>query len=301
MPASTTGLTPELRARLRAEFPFLRSQDLNAAEGLGEGWCTVAYRVASLTIRVPKTEECAGPLGLEPRLVPALEAAGVPFVPNGMRAILGGHRRLLATAHEYVAGSPARHAGPLPRGRRREALARDLGQFLGALHAFPSSDARRLGVPEADLWHDRYVALIEAARPHLGPRTRQWLDGLGAGFIEAGGASDAPRVLAHGDVDGRNVLLDAEGALSGVIDFSDAMIADPAIDFACILNDWSWSFLERVFTHYPLDVDADARRRTAFYIAVGPLFEVRQGAATGNLAMLRTGRARLAARARAVG
>jgi len=76
------------------------------------------------------------------------------------------------------------------------------------------------------------------------------------------------------------------------------MVADPALDFACILNDWSWAFLERVLTHYPLTVDPDARRRTAFYITAGPLFDVRQGVEVGDAALLRQGRAKLAARGR---
>ncbi|MFN8585409.1 MAG: aminoglycoside phosphotransferase family protein [Dehalococcoidia bacterium] len=299
MPASTNPLTSKLRSRLRAEFPFLRAGDLAAAERLGEGWCTTAYRVGNLAVRVPKSETCAAPLALEPRLVPALEAAGVPFAPRGMRAVLDAEGRLLATAHEYVAGEPARHVRPLPRGAARDALARDLGRFLGRLHGFPATDARRLGAPERDLWPDQYVPLIAAARPYLGARTRQWLDGLCATFLDAGGSSHAPRVLVHGDVDGRNVLLDDGGKLSGVIDYSDAMLADPALDFACILNDWSWAFLERVLAHYPIEVDADLRRRTAFYITIGPLFEVRQGVATGDLVMLRRGRAALARRAAA--
>ncbi|MEZ4553849.1 MAG: aminoglycoside phosphotransferase family protein [Dehalococcoidia bacterium] len=300
MPASTDSLTPELRSRLRAEFPFLRRRDLTAAGRLGEGWCTTAYRAGPLTVRVPKSEACAAPLALEPRLVPALEAARVPFVPRGMRAVLDGDRRLLATTHEYVEGTPARDVRPRPPGARHAALARDLGRFLGALHAFPVAEARHIGVPERDLWPDQYVPLIEAARPHLAPRTARWLDALCGAFLDAGGSAGVPRVLVHGDVDGKNVLLDDGRALSGVIDYSDAMLADPALDFACILNDWSWAFLERVIAHYPLEVDADLRRRTAFYITVGPLFEVREGVATGDLGMLRGGRAKLARRARAV-
>ncbi|MGE0228511.1 MAG: phosphotransferase family protein [Dehalococcoidia bacterium] len=297
MPASKKSLTSELRSRLRAEFPLLRPRDLTAPERLGEGWCTTAYRAGPLTVRVPKSEACGGPLTLEPRLVPALEAAGVPFVPRGMRAVLGADGRLLATAHEYVDGTPARDIRPLPRGRAREALACDLGRFLGALHTFPAAEARRLGVPELDLWPDQYVPLIEAARAHLGPRTATWLDTLCAAFLDAGGSAGAPRVLVHGDVDGRNVLLDGAGALAGVIDYSDAMLADPALDFACILNDWSWAFLERVLAHYPLEVDPDLRRRTTFYITVGPLFEVREGAATGDRGLRGRGLAKLARRA----
>jgi aminoglycoside phosphotransferase (APT) family kinase protein len=231
--------------------------------------------------------------------VPALEAAGVPFVPHDMRALLDERGRLLATVHEYVEGIAARDL-PRARGRRREELAKQLASFLGALHSFSVEKAVHLGVPDLDLWTENYVPLVDATRPHLGPRTRDWLDALCEHFVAEGGVSRAPRVLIHGDVDGRNVLLHVDRSLAGVIDYSDAMVGVPALDFACILNDWSWNFLERVLAHYPLEVDADARRRTTFYITAGPLWDVRQGAITGDPTMLRAGRAKLAARARAI-
>lgn len=296
--AAVAPLAPELRTRLDAEFPQLSQSDLERAEVLGEGWCTVAYRAGPLVVRVPNSEHHAEALALEPKLLPALEAAEVPFVPHGMTAIRGNDGRLLAAAHDYVDGLAARDL-PRATGRRREELAQDFGRFLGALHAFPMDEAVRLGVPDLDLWREHYVPLIEAARPHLATRTRDWLDALAGRFVAEGGVSRAPRTLVHGDVDGRNVLLHQDGSMAGVIDYSDCMIADPALDFACILNDWSWSFLERVLAHYPFDVDADARRRTAFYIAVGPLWEVREGVEAGRADLLRSGRAKLAARARA--
>jgi aminoglycoside phosphotransferase (APT) family kinase protein len=290
-------VSPELRTHLRAEFPCLHPRELERPDLLGEGWCTTAYRIGPLAVRIPSLEACTDRLAMEPRLVAALEAAGVPFVPRAMRAIHTNDGRLLATVHVLVDGVAARDV-PRARGARREQLARELGAFLGMLHAFPAAEARALGVPERELWADQYVPFIEAARPHLGPRTGAWLDALAARFLAEGGTTPAPRVLVHGDVDGRNVLVRPDGALAGVIDYGDAMVADPAIDFACILNDWPWSFLERVLAHYPLPVDDDARRRTAFYITVGPLFDVVWGAETGDAALLQRGRRKLAARAR---
>src|SRR5687768_4093993 len=76
-----TALTRELGIRLRAEFPSLRPSDLERNEVIGEGWCTIAYRVGPLVVRVPNSDHHAEKLALEPRLLPALEAAGVPFLP----------------------------------------------------------------------------------------------------------------------------------------------------------------------------------------------------------------------------
>jgi aminoglycoside phosphotransferase (APT) family kinase protein len=48
-----------------------------------------------------------------------------------------------------------------------------------------------------------------------------------------------PPVLVHGDLHFRHVLVDGDGAASGVIDWGDVCLADPAIDLQLV-----WSFLE---------------------------------------------------------
>ncbi|MSQ29973.1 MAG: aminoglycoside phosphotransferase family protein [Dehalococcoidia bacterium] len=299
-------LTVELRAALRAEFPHHTAADLDAATVLGEGWSVTVLRVGDLAVRVARPSAPA-PLAHVPpapppafareaALLAALDAAGVPFVPRGARVLRDTGGGALATAYKAVDGVPARGV-PL-RGEARERLARDLGAFLGALHAFPVAQARALGVPERDLWADAYVPLLAACRPHLGPRSRAWLDALVTRFLADGGTHGAPRALVHGDIAGAHLLLDPGGTLAGVIDFGDAMVADPALDFAGVLNDWPPAFLERVLTYYPLPVDADARRRAAFYIAVVPLFSVRYGVEAGDTRELAAGRRHLAARAR---
>jgi aminoglycoside phosphotransferase (APT) family kinase protein len=162
--------------------------------------------------------------------------------------------------------------------------------------------AASLEVSQHDLWSGRYVPLIEFAREHIGPRSRAWLDALVSDFLAAGGMDRAPRVLTHGDIAGVHLLLEGDGssgALAGVIDFGDAALTDPALDFAGVLNDWSPAFLERVLAHYPLEVDPDARRRAAFYIAVVPIYSVHYGITRDDPAELAAGRRRLAARARA--
>ena len=147
-----------------------------------------------------------------------------------------------------------------------------------------------------DLWPDRYQPLIANTLPHLGPAGRTWLEAQAAHFEAAGGTSDAPRVLIHGDLSGDHLLLDRDSNLRGVIDFGDAMIADPALDFAGILNEFSWSFLERVLAHYH-DADPGALERARFYIDVVPTFQVEFGAHVRGGAERLAGIRRIAARA----
>ncbi len=293
-------ITPALRAAIRAEFPYLAATDLDTPAALGAGQSVTALRVRNLVVRVPRPDAVVPPQpAREAALLAALEAASVPFVPRGARVLRDARGGELANAYECIEGVPARGV-PL-RGAVRERLARDLGAFLGALHAFPAAQARAIGVPGCDLWADEYVPLLAACRAHLGPVTHAWLDALVTAFLAAGGTRGAPNALVHGDIAGPHLLLQRNGAsstLAGVIDFGDAMLADPALDFAGVLNDWSRAFFERVLAHYPLEVDPDARRRAAFYIAVAPLYSVRYGM-HHDAAELAAGRRKLAARARA--
>ena len=73
-------------------------------------------------------------------------------------------------------------------------------------------------------------------------------------------------MLTHSDL-GPGHLRVRDGRLAGVIDWGDARIGDPAIDYSWLLNgpfpDW--------------DVDEELRRRAAIYHRLGPWFEVHYG------------------------
>ncbi|TAJ16903.1 MAG: aminoglycoside phosphotransferase family protein, partial [Dehalococcoidia bacterium] len=117
--------------------------------------------------------------------------------------------------------------------------------------------------------------------------------------LAAGGTTKAPRRLIHADISGAHLLLDDERRLSGVIDFGDMLIADPALDFAGILNHLTWRDLERVWAHYEAPLDADVERRVRYYIEVAPVFQVVYGADGVGPQERANGVRRLAARAAA--
>jgi len=254
-----------------------------------------------LVLRLPKPplDHSVPLLRRETRLLRALERVDLGVaLPRGMREVRGG-RAFLGTLHEYVPGAP------FPRGLRGAARARlceGIGRFLAALHRVPREMALRAGVREVDLWPDVYRGLIAEALPHLGPGAQAWLAGTGEAFARSGGTRRAPRVLVHGDVQRAHLFGDADGTLTGAIDFGEAMIADPALDFAGVLNDLGWDDLRRVWVGYKAaggHVDAGAERRTRFYIAVVPIYRVVYGEAGMGPAEQLAGIRQIAARAAA--
>lgn len=82
----------------------------------------------------------------------------------------------------------------------------------------------------------------------------------------------------HSDL-GPEHLLVRDGRLAGVIDWGDARIGDPALDYAWLLDgpfrDW--------------DVDDDLRRRARVYHRLAPWFEAHSGVFTDRPERVRSG------------
>ena len=277
------------------------------ASWLGEGYGAAAYRVPSpfgdWAVRLPKPRSpwALGDLEREVRLLELIERAPLAvIVPRDATLLRDAAGGSIGTAHRLVPGEPlAQH--PVHGRVERERLAGDIARFLSTLHAIPVREATRHGARERDLWRDEYAPLIEEVLPQLRPRSREWLRGVADEFVAAGASSNAPRVLVHGDLSGHHLLMDEEGALTGVIDFADALIVDPAIDFAGILNDFPWPFLERVWRRYAGVLDEGVRQRVRFYIAVAPIYRVVHGALGRGPEERIAGMRQIAARAAAAG
>ena len=232
----------------------------------------------------------------EPALLAALAARGLP-VPGHAAAVRGADGRLLAVAHDYVAGVTADALGRAARGR----LADSAGALLAALHAVPASEARALGVPGIDLGEELYRPMIEACGPRLGPRGRDWIERRFARFLADGGSRAAPRVPVHGDLACGHLLAAAAGGIAGVIDWADALVADPAYDLAALIAGCPRGFAERAIARYEAAAPPDPgrRRRAAFYADALPVWQVRHGGEAERRAGARRLAARAAAEARA--
>ena len=183
----------------------------------------------------------------------------------------------------------------------RATLAREVGAALTALHAVPVEQARAARVPEIDLGEELYRPMVEACLPHLGPMGRRWLEERFATFIAEGGSRGAPRVLVHGDLGCGHILADEAGRLGAIIDWGDALIADPAYDLAALLANCPRGFAERVLAAYegPARRDPDMRRRATFYVDALPIWQVYFGGEIDGGAERQVGVRRIAARASA--
>ena len=99
-------------------------------------------------------------------------------------------------------------------------------------------------------------------------------------------ARRTPTALVHGDLSGDHVLM-ADDAISGVIDWSDARVGDPALDLAWALYGAPEPFAEAVATTYGA-TDDELTRALAWW-RLGPWYDVLWGQGPGGPAYLEAG------------
>jgi aminoglycoside phosphotransferase (APT) family kinase protein len=208
-------------------------------------------------VRVPRRPAVVRALETEVALLPALAAALPVRVPE----------------FEHVSTDPPFVVYRLIEGEplRDE----DARHFLDALHAF---DATGLPLP-ADDWVESYERQAEEFRavvlPLLDVDERPRAEAL---FGEIASLAEFEPTLVHGDL-GPEHMRCREGRLVGVIDWGDARIGDPALDYAWLLN--------VPFPHW--DVDEELRRRARVYHRLGPWYEAHYGLFTSKPAHVDAG------------
>jgi aminoglycoside phosphotransferase (APT) family kinase protein len=154
--------------------------------------------------------------------------------------------------------------------------------FLDALHALAPS-----GLPvERHDWLDAYREQCEEferlVAPVLDMDARRRAQQL---FGEVETLTGFEPALLHADL-GPEHLLVRDGRLAGVIDWGDARVGDPALDYAWLLHG---PFAE-------WDVDPDLRRRARFYHRLAPWYEAHYGLFTNRPANVDRGLAGIAER-----
>lgn len=88
-------------------------------------------------------------------------------------------------------------------------------------------------------------------------------------------------VLAHNDLGIKHVLVDASGRVTGVIDWSDAALTDPARDFGLLYRDLGPPALHAALVAYG-EVEDDVLSRAELYARCGALEDLAYGLETGR-------------------
>ncbi|MFF0308101.1 phosphotransferase family protein [Streptosporangium sp. NPDC004379] len=271
----------DVRAVVAAHLPGHRAGTVVRS---GAGQDNVAYEVdGELIVRFGLQDdpaERAARVEHESRLLAAVAEMSPLPVPEPMFTDPG--RGCLAYAK--LPGLPLlRLPGPA-REAYGPSVAAALGGLLTALHTVPAE--RLAGLVERDdfppeEWLREAAETYETVSRRVPAAHRPAVEEFLAAPPPAGGWEP---VFSHNDLGVEHVLVDpATGRVTGVIDWGDAAITDPAYDFGLLYRDLGPSALDAAVGGYRGGAEpASLRERAVFYARCGALEDLAYGLEPGQ-------------------
>lgn len=249
---------------IRSCFPEV---DASNPKFLGSGWEYDAWLTGDgWVFRFPRRVESSGLFELEQR-VHDLVARFLPADVSVPHAELLGRPAAgfpyPIAAHRFIPGVPSDEAEV----RHLPSLAREIGRTLGAIHAIPVGAARAAGVSEIEEgrgegWFESGLAVLEARRG-VDPIVDRAVDWTRQSLAVR--EPHAPLRFIHHDLSPEHLLVDPQsGRLTGILDWTDAIIGDAARDFVFLVAWRGWEFAEEALRGYPHPVDPGFRDRLRF-------------------------------------
>lgn len=230
---------------------------------IGEGDFCLAFRRGANVVRVAKHREAADALRMEACAMERI-APHLPF-PVPQPSFAEPAPGCAFSIHAEVTGEElTREIWESLPSDARDAAAADLARFLDALHALRIPNVETCGIPRIDA--AEYAARLHAAsaplRSLLPADTFRRLDAALSRGSQPSTEPDLPASLLHRDVAPGHVLFDpSTGRLTGVIDFGDLALGDPARDFIYVYEDFGPEMLDAVLRHYTGEDAATLRPR----------------------------------------
>jgi aminoglycoside phosphotransferase (APT) family kinase protein len=237
------------------QFPQLAA---TRAEPFGSGWDNAAFLIDDTVVfRFPRRRVAAALIAREAAILPLI-ASHLPLAVPVPTFIGTGDARYPSVFGGYVRLDGVTACSAALTDDERIASAPLLGRFLRRLHAIDVEPLRTCGLEPDTIGRLDHPKRLAISRERVATLA-------GAGFAQlascvawlaAHPAAPVPperRTLVHGDLYARHILIGAERRPTGVIDWGDLHLGDPAIDLA--------------LAHLMLPPDAHA----AFRDAYGPI------------------------------
>lgn len=287
--------TEDCREALATLGPPWYPQEITALEG---GWSYWTFRADDHIVRFPRSANDALLLEREFALLPIIrDRIGVPTPRYTVR---GEWRGRPFGAYPHLPGrsvSAADLAVPAAK------LPAALGSALRALHETPLAALTHVDT-SPDGWWQRKRAFLDECRARAFPLLPAHVQAVAAREIEHaeqrfrdGAVQPA---LAHNDLGLVHVLTDGH-KLTGIIDWSDAEVTDPVIDFVGIVGAGGSQAVAAVLGGYGMPPGEAFWERLWFLAWVAPLHDILYGLDTGDDDVLHAGIAGVETRMRSSG
>lgn len=257
-------VTEELAKQLiESQFPELKGADVKL---LGNGFDNTVFQINDTYVfRFPRRPLAVGLIETEGRVLPELSRfISIPYP----KPIFFGKP---SNEYPYPFLGYVMVRGELPSNLTREQrirAAKPFAYFLKSLHSFPVERALELGVKydemrKMDLSYRKPMLgeLIEKL-PALGFQEEYELVKDYLNKVEPFPCPEE-KVFAHGDLHFRNVLVDEDGHLAGIIDWGDMHVGHRSVDLS-ILYDYLTSEGREIFYEIYGEIDEETKKLARF-------------------------------------
>jgi aminoglycoside phosphotransferase (APT) family kinase protein len=289
-------IDPALAAKLIAsQFPELAR---STVQPLGFGWDNAAFLIDNrIVFRFPRRKIAAGLIEREIAVLPHVEK----YLPLAISApqfvgIRTADYPWVFAGYELIVGSTL--CSVALSDSSRGDLAEPIAAFLKALHDVEPAQLIGRGLPPDEIGRLDHEKRLRMTRERVldltlsgdlvgGDLLTTWLEAYPTVALE-----DEKRRLVHGDLYARHILISNSGQPTGVIDWGDVHLGDPALDIAIahlILPSNSHAAFRAAYG--PIDDRTwNAARYRAIYHAI---LELDYGIREGDVGMQESGRTAL--------
>lgn len=221
---------------INAQFPSLGIQTIVE---FGQGFDNTIFLVNQEYIfRFPRRSIAEGLLRTEGELLPKLVDKLPLSVP---RPIFYGkkskHYPWGFIGYKHIIGKVPSMLTTTERLR----MVQPLAEFLKELHKYPLKELDNLLIPYDELYRldiekrkprllEKIIELIEYENIHVYRQTEKYAQSLQAIAVPD------TKVLTHGDLHIRNVIVSEANSLAGIIDWGDTHIGHPAVDLSIVFS-----------------------------------------------------------------
>lgn len=222
----------QARTLICRQFPELSSKQVKR---LGWGWDNTVFLISDeYVFRFPRRTIAVGSIRMEGKLLPKLEAyLTIPYPKPLFYGEASDEYPAQFLGYGYVPGD-----FPIGLTEERRALsAETLAKFLRRLHEFPVQAALKCGVQQ----DHRNLTDIASRKVKLEGFLSKVVEHLSleeSGVIEAyisrlqKDRVEEVNALLHGDLHFKNMLVNENGIVSGIIDWGDLSVGHPACDLS---------------------------------------------------------------------
>lgn len=170
--------------------------------------------------------------------------------------------------------------------KNKHEVAAQIVAFLKELHGLPVGSFNNDVVEERnshEYWSNMLMNIKKYIFPHIREDAKENITKTFQKFLDDRENFLYEPVIIHGDMGSSNIIFDTEiGKVSGIIDFGQVSVDDPAIDIASLICPMGYGedFIELILNTYPQAKSLIPRAR--FYVSTFALQEALFGVETGD-------------------